>query len=144
MLAILKPGCVQIVKTGERCCSRNADAQAQFDQARALTGALADELPDDALRASLRAGFAAQLPDARPHTALQTARNDFDGLTAREREVAALVALGKTNRAIAEQLVVSERTIEKHVENATGKLGFSARAQLAVWAAARGLTERAA
>ena len=67
----------------------------------------------------------------------------FDGLTAREREVAALVACGMTNRAIAGQLVISERTVEKHVENATGKLGYSARSQLAVWAATRGLDQTA-
>jgi non-specific serine/threonine protein kinase len=56
-------------------------------------------------------------------------------LTAREREVVALVARGLTNRQIAERLVVSERTAEWHVANSLGKLGLSTRAQLAVWAA---------
>jgi non-specific serine/threonine protein kinase len=55
-------------------------------------------------------------------------------LTAREREIVALVARGLSNKAIAEQLVLSDRTVEMHVSNALGKLAFSSRAQLAAWA----------
>jgi predicted ATPase/DNA-binding CsgD family transcriptional regulator len=55
-------------------------------------------------------------------------------LTRREGEVAALVAQGYTNRAIAEALVITERTAEGHVERIRGKLGFQSRAQVAVWA----------
>jgi pimeloyl-ACP methyl ester carboxylesterase/DNA-binding CsgD family transcriptional regulator len=54
-------------------------------------------------------------------------------LTAREIEVAQLVAEGKTNREIAETLVLGERTVETHVANVLGKLGFSNRAQIARW-----------
>jgi DNA-binding CsgD family transcriptional regulator len=54
-------------------------------------------------------------------------------LTAREREVAALVAEGKTNREIAEALIMSERTAERHVANIMAKLGVSSRTQIAVW-----------
>ena len=54
-------------------------------------------------------------------------------LTAREREVAALVAEGLTNREIGERLVVSERTAEYHVEQLRNKLGFRSRAQVAAW-----------
>jgi non-specific serine/threonine protein kinase len=43
---------------------------------------------------------------------------------------------------LAERLVVSERTIAKHVENILSKLGFSSRAQIAVWASEKGLAER--
>jgi non-specific serine/threonine protein kinase len=60
-------------------------------------------------------------------------------LTAREREVAALVARGLTNRQIAETLVVSQRTAESHVANSLSKLGLATRAQLAAWATGRGL-----
>jgi DNA-binding CsgD family transcriptional regulator len=59
------------------------------------------------------------------------------GLTAREREVASLVATGKTNREIAELLVISEGTADVHVKHILGKLGFKSRAQIAVWAAER-------
>lgn len=54
-------------------------------------------------------------------------------LTPREREVAALVADGLTNREIAERLVVSERTAEYHVEQLRNKLGVRSRAQVAAW-----------
>lgn len=57
-------------------------------------------------------------------------------LSRREREVAELVALGLTNRAIAQRLFLSERTVEGHVERANGKLGFSTRTQLAMWVGA--------
>ena len=44
-------------------------------------------------------------------------------LTAREREIAELVAAGRTNREVADQLVLSERTIEAHLRNIYAKLG---------------------
>ena len=54
-------------------------------------------------------------------------------LTAREREVAALVATGLSNKEIAEKLVISERTAEGHVEHILGKLQFRSRSQIAAW-----------
>jgi DNA-binding NarL/FixJ family response regulator len=50
----------------------------------------------------------------------------LDELSPREREVLALMAEGRTNRAIAEQLVVSERAVEKHVTSIFSKLGLAA------------------
>jgi predicted ATPase/DNA-binding NarL/FixJ family response regulator len=61
------------------------------------------------------------------------------GLTRREREIAALVATGHTNRQIADALVLSGRTVETHVHNILTKLELSTRAQIAVWATERGL-----
>jgi predicted ATPase/DNA-binding CsgD family transcriptional regulator len=52
-------------------------------------------------------------------------------LTRRERQVAGLVADGLSNKEIAAQLVISQRTAEAHVEHALTKLGFTSRAQLA-------------
>jgi DNA-binding NarL/FixJ family response regulator len=56
------------------------------------------------------------------------AREDdpLEELTPREREVLALMAEGRSNAAIAEQLVVTERAVEKHVTSIFGKLGLSA------------------
>jgi len=70
----------------------------------------------------------------------RTSRPEGEILTSREREVAALVAGGQTNRQIATTLVISERTADAHVQNILNKLGFNARAQIATWATARGLS----
>jgi non-specific serine/threonine protein kinase len=59
------------------------------------------------------------------------------GLSKRELEVARLVGSGMTSRAIAERLFLSERTVESHLEHILTKLGFSSRAQVAGWVAAR-------
>lgn len=48
-------------------------------------------------------------------------------------------ARGKSNRDIANALVLSERTIEGHVTNILNKLGFNARTQVAAWATQKGL-----
>ena len=56
-------------------------------------------------------------------------------LTPREREVVELVAGGRSNKAIAEELFISPATAARHVANILGKLGFNSRAQIAAWAA---------
>ena len=55
-------------------------------------------------------------------------RDPLEELTEREREVLALMAEGRTNRAIAEQLVITEHTVEKHVTSVMGKLQIPASA----------------
>jgi DNA-binding CsgD family transcriptional regulator len=59
-------------------------------------------------------------------------------LTARELQVAGLVSKGMTDREIAAELVISQRTAESHVQHILAKLGFRSRAQIAAWAATRG------
>jgi predicted ATPase/DNA-binding CsgD family transcriptional regulator len=59
-------------------------------------------------------------------------------LTGREQEIAALVATGLSNRAIAARLVISQRTVDGHVERILAKLGFTSRAQIAAWAVTDG------
>jgi len=54
-------------------------------------------------------------------------------LTARQMQVAQLVARGWSNRQIADELVLSERTAESHVERIRDRLGFRSRAQIAAW-----------
>ncbi len=66
---------------------------------------------------------------------------DTHGLTPREREVLALVATGRTNRAIAEELFISEKTVARHVSNIFTKLGLSSRAAATAFAYEHGLTD---
>ena len=56
-------------------------------------------------------------------------------LTPRERQVVALVASGRSNKAIADELFISPATAARHVANILAKLGFSSRTQIAAWAA---------
>ena len=69
------------------------------------------------------------------------AKGDAAVLTAREREVAGLVAKGLTSREIAGHLVVSQRTVEGHVQAILDKLGFASRTQIAVWAVEHGFRD---
>jgi predicted ATPase/DNA-binding CsgD family transcriptional regulator/Tfp pilus assembly protein PilF len=59
---------------------------------------------------------------------------DWGGLTARELEVAALIGAGKSNIEIADELVLSKRTVESHVAHIRSKLGFTNRSQIVRWA----------
>jgi DNA-binding NarL/FixJ family response regulator len=61
------------------------------------------------------------------------------GLTGREVQVLALVATGKTNRAIASELVISEKTVARHVSNIFAKLGLSSRSAATAYAYEHGL-----
>ena len=63
-------------------------------------------------------------------------------LSRREREVAAMVAAGMTNRQIAGKLFIAERTAEGHVERIRNKLGVRSRTEVATWAVAHGLGPR--
>jgi DNA-binding CsgD family transcriptional regulator len=69
----------------------------------------------------------------------QTARAMHDNgaapsvLTAREQEIALLIARGLSNRGIAAELVISPATAARHVANILAKLGLSSRAQVAAW-----------
>ncbi len=79
---------------------------------------------------------AAPLPSGRA-----TDKAYYGGLTVREREIVRLVAQGKTNRAIADELVIAERTADRHVANIMSKLNFHSRAQIAAWAVEKGLAK---
>lgn len=61
------------------------------------------------------------------------------GLTAREAEVLALVSGGASNRRVAEALVISEKTVGRHLANIFGKIGVSSRTGAAAWAREHGL-----
>jgi len=71
----------------------------------------------------------------------ETEKKKYGGLTTREREVAAQIAQGKSNQAIAAELFLSLKTVEAHVTRILSKLGFTSRAQIAGWAVTKGLAE---
>ncbi len=93
----------------------------------------------------MRAKSAATLKTPSPHFAAAAPRPKSSGspastcarragettLTAREREIAGLIGSGKTNREVAEALVISERTVETHVGAVFAKLGIANRRELA-------------
>lgn len=71
---------------------------------------------------------------ARQALALSELSDQTDALTRRERQVAALIAQARSNDEIAEELVISKRTVEKHVSNIRSKLGVSQRTEIVHWA----------
>ena len=81
------------------------------------------------------------VPDATRAEVLLNAHHapDTAGLSARELEVLRLVAAGKTNHAIAADLFLSDRTVERHVSNILSKLGVSSRTAAAAYAFERGI-----
>jgi non-specific serine/threonine protein kinase len=81
--------------------------------------------PEDAARFALR--------QANPELAAEAAPGR-QILTRREQDVTALVARGLTNRQVAEQLLVTPRTIETHLEHIFAKLGVQTRTELVAWA----------
>lgn len=114
--------------------------EAAHDEGRALTleqaMAYAMVVADEPVPRKVTATAGASLG---PRTKLQEAKLRYDGLTRREREVATLIAQGRSNAAIAEDLFVTVRTVEAHVTHILQKLGFSSRTQIAIWAVDRGL-----
>lgn len=72
-----------------------------------------------------------------PARASASATDISTRLTKRERQIADQIAEGLTNRAIADKLVISIRTVQGHVDHILAKLGFTSRTQVAAWVARR-------
>jgi DNA-binding CsgD family transcriptional regulator len=116
---------------------RDEAAAAREAAARAIE-ALAAHIADAALRTAFQERAATYL-QAQAGPPARARRTGPGGLTAREAEVATLVARGRSNKEIAQALYLGERTVETHVTNILSKLGFESRAQIAAWAVQHGL-----
>ena len=123
------------------------DAPYDAARTRVLIG-LACRALDDADAATLELDAAADAfrklgasPDLERVEALLDERPtpSTGGLTARELEVLRLVASGKTNREVATDLVISERTVDRHVSNIFDKIGVPSRAAATAYAYEHGL-----
>jgi predicted ATPase/DNA-binding CsgD family transcriptional regulator len=119
--------------------ARQALGEAAADAWRAGQALSLPEAVATALGAPEPPPAAARRPDSA--APMQSNHGRATGLTAREQEVAALIARGLTNRQIGTRLVITEGTAASHVVHILDKLGFSSRAQIAVWAAEHGLLE---
>lgn len=108
---------------------RYGESERQAEAARRLVAACAASLPDPAQGRA----FEARVERAFPVLKTRLRR----GLTPREQVVAELVAQGLRDKAIARELSIGERTVETHVGNILGKLGFKTRVQIAAWVRAR-------
>lgn len=118
--------------------ARHDEAEIEIDAARVLIEEISESAPV-MWRQSFKRVALDSLPSIKPTSPRRLAKREFGGLTEREREVATLVAQGKSNREIADVLIVGERTVETHVGNILSKLGFTSRAQIAAWSVEKAL-----
>lgn len=118
---------------------RSTETEQMTAVVHATVQQLNDQLPDEALRQALQRLVNSRLPDPKPLTPRQSAKQAHNGLTAREREVAVWVAHGQSNLEIAHRLTLTERTVESHVSNILAKLQFTNRSQIAAWVVAKGI-----
>jgi DNA-binding CsgD family transcriptional regulator/tetratricopeptide (TPR) repeat protein len=119
----LEQAITQVLETNDELLAETVQEQKNEEE-------VASDLPSDTLS-----------PLSPPLSPRRALTQHFGGLTAREREVARLVAQGKSNRAIADELVVGLSTVEAHITHILTKLGFSSRAQIAVWVVEKGLAQ---
>jgi DNA-binding CsgD family transcriptional regulator len=124
-----------------RAQHRRDDAEREYAAAREVIEEMAATVPDEMLREQFRARAFARVPAPRAASPRRVNQERYGGLTAREREVVALIARGLANSEIAAALVISERTVEAHTGHIRDKLGVTSRAQVAAWAVEHGLSQ---
>jgi len=116
-------------------------AERAFAAARSIITELAAGIHEPTARSLFSQEALKLLPREKPIPQRRALAERFGGLTEREREVAALIAQGSTNREIADTLVVSLRTVETHVSTILSKLGVASRSRIAAWAMEVGLVK---
>jgi non-specific serine/threonine protein kinase len=126
--------------TGNSLANLFPDLVGEHDKSvAAACAALGEQAYAAAFRRGHQMPLARALEDA-DHTrgSTRSGQIDVDGagsLTPREKEIAALLAQGLSNKAIAKSLVIAQRTAETHVANIMVKLGLTSRSQVAAWVA---------
>jgi two-component system, NarL family, response regulator LiaR len=119
-------------------------------QAGAASYLLKDVSPDDLVEAirAVHHGEARLHPDITRKLMEQVSQTrnlpqemPLEVLTDRERDVIRLVAMGRNNREIAQELFISEKTVKTHISNILGKLNLEHRTQLAIYAIKNNLVE---
>ena len=133
-----------VVDLAEELCARASHGQLLVTQP--VLAAVEDQVEVAALGELSLSGFSRPV-DVFNIERIRTGASPDDGvvdqlsaLSLREREVALLIARGLTNRQIAEELVISERTAEGHVDHIRDKLDVRNRAEVAVWVVQHGLS----
>jgi DNA-binding NarL/FixJ family response regulator len=116
-------------------------AERAFAAARSVITDLSASIHEPTQRELFSQEAFRSLPREKPIQERHVLAERFGGLTEREREVAVLISQGKTNREIADTLVVSHRTVETHVSTILSKLGVPSRSLIAVWAVEIGLVK---
>lgn len=130
--------------------AQGAYEDAEVDARRALdtVGLIASRMVDPVLRKTFEEqspfavaarAIARQLGLIAPEQAQGSRTANPGGLTAREIEVLRLVAAGKTNRDIADELFISEKTVARHLTNTFMKIDSQSRTQAAAWAFRQGI-----
>jgi predicted ATPase/DNA-binding NarL/FixJ family response regulator len=148
---------VRLWASAEAILAAHSDRSLPSASAERTLAAARAHLGEAAFTAAWNEGYAFTMPDAIEYaltivdsshpiepadpavTSLQAAKQKYGGLTARERDVAALVARGQSNREIAQTLVISENTVATHIGKILSKLEFESRTQIVSWAIEKGL-----
>jgi two-component system, NarL family, response regulator LiaR len=149
---LLMPGGIDGIETTRRLIARQPDVRvialtASTDEARMMgvlragaSGYVRKDAEPETLLAAVRAvGRGRTFIDPAIGHRVARAAPSPDDLTARERDVLKQMALGRSNKEIAERLAIGEETVKTHVRHLLAKLGAENRAQAAVRALARGV-----
>lgn len=138
-LGVRSTAAVPFAISGERCgvlLGASAEPERFSERDLRFLEAVARWLGLVAQRAELVERLAARAAEEGVRRGTEAA---ISALTARQREIAALIADGCTNAQIAERLVLTPGTVANHPEHILTRLGFSNRSQVAVWATQHGL-----
>ena len=104
------------------------------------TGTPAADVVEPVVRAIAEfLGLAYEVVTVRPRDDVSSVGTGLETLTARERQVLRLVAIGDSNKEIAAELKISVHTVERHLANIYGKIVVRGRAEAAAWAVKQGL-----